>query len=82
VKSSARSAAEVPPAVVTNTIKTQTQALYRKLHVSSQQEALAAAGALHLHKVTANPPHDHRMTVVQPLGPSEESDEDRASLEL
>jgi LuxR family maltose regulon positive regulatory protein len=51
--------------VSTNTIKSQTQALYRKLRVSSREEALAAAGVLQLHKVANNIQPDRQLTVVQ-----------------
>jgi LuxR family maltose regulon positive regulatory protein len=68
--------------VSANTIKSQTQVLYRKLHVTSQQEALATAAALQLHKVTVNPASGRRMTVVKQPDPAEQSDVDRASLEL
>jgi hypothetical protein len=48
VKASAALVVEVPPPVVTNTIKTQTQVLYRKLHANSRRDALLAASALQL----------------------------------
>jgi hypothetical protein len=55
-----------------NTIKGQTQALYRKLWVSSREDALAAAGALQLHKVAGNVQPDRQLTVVQHPDPDGE----------